>query len=115
RLTRATNASNPMATLGSRSARWLLPIASVVLAASARAQSNDRVAAEALFRAARESMQQGDFATACKRFRESERLEQAVGTWLNLGLCEEKLGHWASAWAYYQRVLHTVPATDGRA
>jgi len=60
-------------------------------------------------------MRRGDHAAACARFRESERLDPAVGTWLNLGLCEEGLGHWASAWEYYQRVLHAVPAADGRA
>jgi hypothetical protein len=79
------------------------------------AEPVDAPSAEALFRAGRSAMQEGDYALACARFRESERLEHGVGNWLNLGLCEEKLGHWASAWDLYQRVLESVPVTDSRA
>ena len=96
--------------------RSLVTFAALALwAGPVRGQSANSAAAEALFQAGRESMQQGNFETACARFRESERLERGVGTWLNLGLCEEKLHHWASAWDYYQRVLHAVPVTDRRA
>ena len=79
------------------------------------AQSKDRDAAEALFRAGREAIQRGDYETACERLRESNRLEPAAGTWLNLGLCEEKLGRWVSASRYYRRVIDAAPAGDPRA
>lgn len=80
----------------------------------ARGQSDERAAAEALFRAGRTALQAGDWAGACAKFRESERLERAAGTSLNLGTCEEKLGHLASAWDYYQRALQTLPSGDPR-
>lgn len=69
---------------------WPLPAA---------AQGN--VAAEVLFRDGREAMRRGDVALACTRFAESQRLEPAAGTLLNLGDCNERLGRLASAWQAY--------------
>lgn len=72
-------------------------------------------AAEALFRAGRDALAEGDVETARRRFEESERLEPAPGTELNLALCEEKLGHLARAWQHFQQVMHALPSTDERA
>ena len=87
----------------------------LALAASpvARAQS-DVGAAEALFEAGRAAMEKGDFASACPRFGESERLDPAPGTLLNLADCEEHLGHLARAWEAWKEALATLPPSDAR-
>jgi len=70
--------------------------------------------AEALFRAGREAMEQGDYATACNRFAESQRLEPAGGTAFNLAACFEKLGRIASAWKTYREAAERLPPGDAR-
>jgi hypothetical protein len=47
-------------------------------------------------------------------FRRSYQLDPAVGTLLNLAICEEELGHLTHAWQQYQRVIETLPADDDR-
>jgi hypothetical protein len=72
-------------------------------------------AAEALFRAGRAALSAGDIEGARRRFEESERLEPAPGTQLNLALCDEKLGRLAQAWQRFQQVVHALPPDDERA
>ena len=66
--------------------------------APAMADTRDPAAAEALFEAGRQAATRGDWTTACPKFAESQRLDPAPGTLLNLADCEEHLGHLASAW-----------------
>jgi hypothetical protein len=80
----------------------------------AAAQTDDKVAAEALFRAGREALTKGDHAAACQRFEESNRLEPAVGTVFNIANCREKLGQLASAWQRYQEAVQKLPSGDDR-
>ncbi|MEO8875366.1 MAG: hypothetical protein ABI461_07255 [Polyangiaceae bacterium] len=68
--------------------------------AFAQGASNE-AAAQALFDQARGLMQAGNFAEACAKFAESDRLAPGAGTLLNLGGCYEKNGQTASAWATY--------------
>ena len=71
-------------------------------------------AAEALFREGREATRRGEHANACALFAESERLEPAVGTELNLALCEERIGHLLRAWQFFRLSLDRLPAGDDR-
>ena len=71
-------------------------LALVTLARPAVAQStSDKAAAQAQFDEARKLLKMGDTAAACDKLAESQRLEPAVGTLLNLATCYEKLGRTA--------------------
>jgi hypothetical protein len=71
---------------------------------TAHAQTaENKAAAEALFDEGRTLMGKGDVAGACRKFEESDRLDTAPGTLLNLAGCYERLGKVASAWATYRR------------
>jgi hypothetical protein len=59
--------------------------------------------AETLFREGKRLMKIKKIAEACEKFEASERLEPLVGTELNLGLCREKNGQTASAWAMFAK------------
>ena len=78
------------------------------------AQTRDPAAAEALFREGRSLSDAGDIAGACAKFRESDRLDPAVGTTFNIADCEERLGHLATAWTLFDEVAQRLPAADKR-
>src|SRR5271163_2218463 len=87
-----------------------------VLGASppALAQASDPAAADALFQKGREAAEKGDWASACPKFSESQRLDPAPGTLLNLADCEEHLGQVASAHEHYKTALETMSSSDDR-
>ncbi|HEY3493679.1 MAG TPA: hypothetical protein VGK73_03290 [Polyangiaceae bacterium] len=72
-------------------------------------------AADALFRAGRDAAKRGEIHNACAMFRESYRLDAALGTRLNLALCEEDLGRLAEALAHLRALSHAFPNSDPRA
>jgi hypothetical protein len=79
-------------------------------------QGGDPAGAEALFRRAREAKAQGDYATACPLFEESQRLDPSVGTLMNVAECEEHAGHLAEAWEHWHESLDQLLRTrDDRA
>ncbi|MBW2527633.1 MAG: hypothetical protein JRI23_25855 [Deltaproteobacteria bacterium] len=61
----------------------------------------DRAAAQALFDEGRTLLEDEQYAQACTKFEESQRLDPAVGTQLNLGRCYELVHRTASAWINY--------------
>jgi hypothetical protein len=81
---------------------------------AAQAAGADPAAAEALFRSAKEAAKSGDWAAACTRFAESQRLDPAPGTLLNLADCEERVGRLASAWQHYVEARDALPSDDPR-
>jgi hypothetical protein len=74
----------------------------VILLSASSAWAGDTVSAEAVFQAGREAAVRGDYREACAKFAESQRLDPAPGTLINLGDCKEHLGLFASAWGYYR-------------
>jgi hypothetical protein len=68
-------------------------------------------AAEALFEQARAAMAAGSYDIACARFRDSDKLDPAVGTRFNLADCEERRGRVATAAAY--KHLGVTPPRGG--
>ena len=59
--------------------------------------ASDKAAAEALFDQGVRLMKQNNFAEACPKLEESDRIDPAVGTLLYLGECYERVGKTASA------------------
>jgi hypothetical protein len=70
--------------------------------------------AESLFREAREDMKRAKPEQACPKLEESYRLDPSIGTLLNLGLCEQQLGHVATAWTKLRQFADAAPAGDPR-
>jgi hypothetical protein len=79
----------------------------IALATPARAQPppQERALATVLFKEGKELMDRGETAKACEKFAESQRLEPAGGTILNLAVCHERLGRTATAWAEFDQAL----------
>jgi hypothetical protein len=105
--------------------RWARPLAVAVLvfAWTARpgrlaAQDEESETAvdrsERLFRQGRVAVEAGDCLAAIPLFEESQRIEPAVGTLLNLALCEERLGHLALARATLADALSIAAPGDHR-
>jgi hypothetical protein len=70
-------------------------------------------AAQALFERGRQLMLEHRYQEACEKLAESQRLEAAVGTQLNLAFCYEKIGKYASAYVEYHNALAiSVRAND---
>lgn len=89
-------------------------VTSVAASAHADAPGSDHVAAEALFDEAVRLMKTGDYAAACPKLRESQRLDAGVGTLVYLAECYSRSGKTASAWATW-REAHAAARAAGQA
>jgi hypothetical protein len=76
--------------------------------------ATDPAAADALFRLGRDAARRGDHAEACRRFAESYRLEPALGTRLNLGLCQAETGRLFESAVNLRAVLGELAKDDPR-
>ncbi len=102
------------------SPRFLLALAVFIVPMGARAADDEpppraaAAAAEALFQSGREAMDAKDYEAAREAFSESQRLEPAAGTLMNLATAEEKLNMPASAWGHFQHALQMLSSDDRR-
>lgn len=64
-------------------------------------RSPNDAAAEALFEEGRKLLVAGDTKGACEKFAQSENVEHALGTLLNLAVCHEQDGRTATAWTEF--------------
>jgi hypothetical protein len=88
--------------------------AALLLAPGAARATGDAATAEALFEAGRAARVRGDYETACAKLGESQRLDPAAGTLMNLAACEERRGRLASAWESFRGALGLLRADDER-
>ena len=78
------------------------------------AHAGDAATAEALFRDGRALMEAGNYKAACPKLEESYAQDPATGTLLALGICQERAGLNASAWATFSDTAARAKR-DGRA
>jgi hypothetical protein len=69
-----------------------------------------KVTAEALFVEGRRLVAAGQYAEACPKFADSERLDPSPATLLNLASCYERVGRSATAWATYREAASVANA-----
>jgi hypothetical protein len=73
--------------------------------AGAEPSKEDVARADALFRDAQVLVQKGNYVEGCARYAESQKLDPANGTLLNLALCHEKEGRYATSYRELQALL----------
>lgn len=107
-----------------RQAHWLVGAATwlalLTAPAAGRAErggtvsSEDKAAAQVLFDQGRQLLEAKSYDEACPKFAESQRLDPAVGTLLNLARCYQLAGKTASAWINYLEAA-AAAKRDGQA
>jgi hypothetical protein len=88
--------------------------AAMALGVTARAQERQPTAADVFFRRGRDLLRQGKDREACEQFLQSQRLEPAAGTLLNLAVCTERLGDLVGALDHLEKAIVLLPPEDTR-
>jgi hypothetical protein len=91
-------------------------LAPLLLASAVRADATPRdpAAAEVLFDRGRTAAAREDWSRACPAFEQSQALDPATGTLLNLAECHYRLGKVATAWQEFVEGLRELPPADPR-
>jgi hypothetical protein len=92
----------------------LVILLATTVATTASGQSQSEATADALFRSGKEAVARGDLAKGCAELAESQRLDPAIGTLLNLGDCEEKANRLSTAMGHFQAARDQMPPNDPR-
>ena len=71
----------------------------------AEPSSADKVMATQLYDDAEKEMGRSNYAVACLKYGESQRLDPQLGTLLHLADCWERAGKTASAWATFKDAI----------
>jgi hypothetical protein len=88
-----------------------LPLAFACASSPASAEGKaDTTKADALFNAGRSLLDAGEYADACPKFAEAQRLAPGLGVTLYLADCYERLGRTLSALTEFQRAEHIAEA-----
>jgi hypothetical protein len=87
-------------------------LAMAVPRSSAAAASDPGAQAEALFVAAKKLMAAGDYANACPKLAESQRLDPGSGTLAALAACDEHEGRTATAWSEFKDLIAAAQAAS---
>jgi len=90
----------------------LLLLLAMIAEAHAEPTEADVALAQTLFEEGTALMRAGKFADACPKLAESQRLDPGGGTLMNLAVCLEKDGKYASAYLAYNEAL-AVAERDG--
>ncbi|MFO0616883.1 MAG: hypothetical protein U0414_30085 [Polyangiaceae bacterium] len=98
-----------------RVTRLVAALAVALACPPARAEPTkaDRALATQLFQDGRALLEKKDFAAACPKFEESQRLDPGGGTLLNLAICHRGEGKLATAWTELNEALG-LARRDGR-
>lgn len=94
---------------------WPVAVAVLLVTGAAHADvtATERAMARELFEQGRKLMKDKKYAQACAKLGESQRLDPAPGTLLNLAVCHEAEGKPATAWSEFNDAL-TLARRDGR-
>jgi tetratricopeptide (TPR) repeat protein len=91
--------------------RTALVAINVLLGATAYAQPAPQTA-DTLFKQGRTLLSLGEYQEACASFAESLKLDEALGTRLNLGLCYEQWGRLQSAYAEFEKAKGVASSSN---
>jgi hypothetical protein len=99
---------------------WLPTVGTVLLISPAalgqqgNSKAATKAAADVLFRQGREAFDKGDYGRACPKFAESQAVDPAPGTLLNLALCEERSGKLVRARQHLTELVPQLSSRDDR-
>ncbi len=85
-----------------------------MLSSERTARAEGSPAAEQFFLDGRAAMKRGEFEKARAMFAESQRLDPAPGTLVNLAVAEEKVGKLSLAWEHARAAMEGLPEGDDR-